>query len=268
MENNNGGSFRKKKVYFSQVSNTALRDENLTLKAKGLYSLIQSYITLENFTLYKNTLMKQCKEGRDGFNSAWKELKKVGYLVQYKIKNENGTYNYEYELLDEPCTENPHTEKPHLENPHTENTYIYNTNSNNTDLNNTNSTCSSSVDLIKEFELNICELKKTTRIKFEEVINRHDSDFVLSILEQCCNSNIKSYAGFEKVFNSYLERNCNTRESVEKATNDYRMKHTKKNIKPCSKADKGKKTNFDNFEAREYDYDDLEKKLLGWDKEE
>lgn len=25
---------------------------------------------------------------------------------------------------------------------------------------------------------------------------------------------------------------------------------------------------FNNFEAREYDYDDLEKKLLGWDKNE
>ena len=29
-----------------------------------------------------------------------------------------------------------------------------------------------------------------------------------------------------------------------------------------------KKTNFNNFEPREYDYDDLEKKLLGWDKED
>jgi hypothetical protein len=48
MEN---GSFRKKKTYFSQVSNEALRDNTLSLKAKGLYALIQSYITIENFTL-------------------------------------------------------------------------------------------------------------------------------------------------------------------------------------------------------------------------
>ena len=50
----NSGTFRKKKIYFSQVSNEALRDENLSLKAKGLYALIQSYITIENFILYKD----------------------------------------------------------------------------------------------------------------------------------------------------------------------------------------------------------------------
>ena len=32
------GKFRKKKVYFTQVSNVAIRDKNLSLKAKGLYA--------------------------------------------------------------------------------------------------------------------------------------------------------------------------------------------------------------------------------------
>ena len=78
------GLFRKKKVYFKQVSNSALSDNSLSLKAKGLYALIQSYITIEDFTLYKNYLLKQCKEGKDGFQSTWNELIKAGYLVQYK----------------------------------------------------------------------------------------------------------------------------------------------------------------------------------------
>lgn len=142
MENNNG-KIRKRQNPFSQVSNIALRDEKLSLKAKGLYSLIQSYITIPNFILYKNTLMKKCKEGRDGFNSAWKELKNNGYLIQYKIKLEDGTYTYEYELSDYPCTENPITDnpptgKPHTDKPTTEKPYVYNnTDSINTDLNNT-----------------------------------------------------------------------------------------------------------------------------------
>ena len=38
--NNDNGSFKGKKVYFSQVSNHAIRDNTLSLKAKGLYSLI------------------------------------------------------------------------------------------------------------------------------------------------------------------------------------------------------------------------------------
>jgi|GEM_PF-4742390 len=97
---NKTGAFRKPKVYFSQVSNTALRDINLSLKAKGLYSLIRSYITIEDFTLYKTTLKKQCKEGEEAFESTWKELKTKGYLIQYKSKGNKGTYEYEYELLD------------------------------------------------------------------------------------------------------------------------------------------------------------------------
>ena len=96
------GRFRKRKIYFTQVSNHALRNEEMSLKAKGLYALIQSYITIEDFTLYKTTLRKQCVEGESAFESAWKELKKNGYLIQYKIQDEKGKFFYEYELLDEP----------------------------------------------------------------------------------------------------------------------------------------------------------------------
>ena len=81
---NKSGAFRKKKVYFSQVSNSALRDINLSLKAKGLYLLIQSYITIPDFILWKTTLIKECKEKTDSFNGAWKELKDNGYLIQRK----------------------------------------------------------------------------------------------------------------------------------------------------------------------------------------
>lgn len=112
-ENTKNGAFRKKKVYFSQVSNVALRDNNLSLKAKGLYALIQSYITIEDFVLYKTTLKKQCIEGEKAFESTWKELKDAGYLIQYRLQdktpNEEGkvlnTFYYEYELLDAPDVE-------------------------------------------------------------------------------------------------------------------------------------------------------------------
>lgn len=96
------GAFRKKKIYFSQVSNVAIRDKKLSLRAKGLYSLISSYITLEDFTLYKNYLISLSEDGKDSFNRTWDELKGAGYLVQYQVRNDNGQYVYEYELFDEP----------------------------------------------------------------------------------------------------------------------------------------------------------------------
>ena len=111
----NTGAFRKKKVYFSQISNTALRDENLSLKAKGLYALIQSYITIEGFTLYKDMLSRQCIDGETAFRSAWKELKSKGYLIQEKTNTGKG-WVYEYELLDEPYILNPRVENPSVGN--------------------------------------------------------------------------------------------------------------------------------------------------------
>lgn len=102
MNYNSGGKFRKKRVNFSMVSNDIIRNDSVSLKAKGLYALIQSYITIDNFTLYKGFLQSKCIEGERAFDSAWRELKEKGYLVQYKLKDENNKYYYEYELLDEP----------------------------------------------------------------------------------------------------------------------------------------------------------------------
>lgn len=103
IKTNNNGAFRKKKVYFTQVSNTALRDENLSLQAKGLYAIIQSYITIEDFILYKNFLIKVTKLSENTFDKYWKELKDKGYLVQYKFFEAGSKgAKYEYELLDTP----------------------------------------------------------------------------------------------------------------------------------------------------------------------
>lgn len=99
-KDNQNGQFRKKKVYFTQVSNVALRDKTLSMKARGLYSVIQSYITMENFILYKTTLRKAFNEGDKAFGSAWNELKKSGYLLQYRLKDDKGIFYYEYELLE------------------------------------------------------------------------------------------------------------------------------------------------------------------------
>ena len=101
------GSFRKRKVYFAQVSDAALRDPNISLRAKGLYSLIESFIAIPDFTLYKSTLKRVCKEGKQAFDNAWDELKKAGYLKQYKIRDaKTGHFVFQYELLDVKKPEN------------------------------------------------------------------------------------------------------------------------------------------------------------------
>lgn len=93
--------FFKNKVPFVPISQVVAKDKEISLKAKGLYLLIQSYITIPNFKLYKSYLMSVCVEGQCSFDSAWNELKEKGYLKIYKIaKSDSKGFYYEYELLD------------------------------------------------------------------------------------------------------------------------------------------------------------------------
>lgn len=93
--------FFRNKVPFVPISQVVAKDKELSLKAKGLYLLIQSYITIPNFKLYKSYLMSVCVEGQCSFDSAWNELKEKGYLKIYKIaKSDAKGFYYEYELLD------------------------------------------------------------------------------------------------------------------------------------------------------------------------
>lgn len=142
----NGGAFRKKKVNFTMVSNLVVRDSTFPTKCLGLYVRIQSYITLENFILYKNTLRKLCPEGEKAFDSMWKGLKQSGYLMQYRLKNSDGTFRYEYDLLEIPNSdeslatlESVHTpKKEYMDNVPCGKGGIYNkTDLINTDLSNT-----------------------------------------------------------------------------------------------------------------------------------
>ena len=100
------GFFRSKKG-FTVVQNEITRDVNISLKAKGLYLVIQAYISMPDKKWTKEDFRNLTKEGKKAFDSAWKELKESGYLKVH-IMSDNGRWRTEYELLDEP-EEGPHT---------------------------------------------------------------------------------------------------------------------------------------------------------------
>ena len=94
------GTFRKKNG-FTITGNTLTRDRKLSLKAKGLYLLISSYITFEDITLTKSFIFSMCVEKEKAFETIWGELKEEGYLKVYMKPSSKG-WSVEYELLDEP----------------------------------------------------------------------------------------------------------------------------------------------------------------------
>lgn len=119
---NNDGTFRKKKISYTPISNPALDDETLSMKGAGLYSRIYRYITIPDFTLYKSFLQKKFPDGIRSFNTCWNELKDKGYLKQYRIRTEKG-FRYEYELLDEPDLDTPATVNIRMDGTVVDNTY-------------------------------------------------------------------------------------------------------------------------------------------------
>ena len=100
------GVFRSKKG-FTVVQNIIAKNDGLSLKAKGLYLVIQANITMPNKQWKKTDFMNMTKEGRKAFDSAWNELKEFGFLKIYKRSTQSGFISM-YELLDEPI-EGPHT---------------------------------------------------------------------------------------------------------------------------------------------------------------
>ena len=73
------GQFRKKRG-FTAVQNAVAKNTDISLKAKGLYLLIQAFITMPDVSWKKSDFEAMCKEGTKAFNSAWDELKNKGYL--------------------------------------------------------------------------------------------------------------------------------------------------------------------------------------------
>ena len=100
------GFFRSKKG-FTVVQNEITRDTHISLKAKGLYLVIQAYISMPDKKWTKEDFRNLTKEGKKAFDSAWKELKDFGYLKVHFMPD-NGKWQAEYELLDEPDL-GPHT---------------------------------------------------------------------------------------------------------------------------------------------------------------
>lgn len=84
---------------FTMIPRELLLDSRINPKTRLLYGIIKSYITIENFTIYKTTLRKALGcNSISAFDKYWKELKDLGLLVQEK-KHINGRWKYSYKLL-------------------------------------------------------------------------------------------------------------------------------------------------------------------------
>ena len=73
---------------YTVMSNHHLRNANLSLKAKGLLSMMLSLPEDWNYTT--RGLAKICKEGVDAIGAALRELEGAGYIVRHQRRDKSG----------------------------------------------------------------------------------------------------------------------------------------------------------------------------------
>lgn len=119
---------------YTVMCNCHLKDTSLSLKAKGLLSMMLSLPDKWNYNT--RGLAAICKEGVDAISTAIRELEKAGYIVRRQLRGSNGRItDTEYIIYERPQDQGPTApeppepappgpEAPDLTSPYPENPYV------------------------------------------------------------------------------------------------------------------------------------------------
>lgn len=202
---------------YTVMSNTHLRDKSLSLKAKGLLSVMLSLP--DNWDYSIAGLVAICKENETAVKSALNELKDNNYVVVTKenpTKSNGGRIKYTYEVYEEPYkqkiekqdTENLGVERQQVENHGQLNTNGLSTNELNTNkqsterLNTDKVHTSTSID--GEVHTSISE-KQTARVTRQDMQAKKD-DMVCRFFA-ICDDNIENKTirvAVKRTFRKYM----------------------------------------------------------------
>lgn len=121
---------------YTVMSNSHFREKEMSLKGKGLLSLMMSLPDDWDYSIAGLTTLS--KDGKDSVMSALNELEKFGYLKRTRLTDEKGKFaGYDYDIFEHPQRENPYAENPNTDKPNTENPPQYITNQSSTKEQNT-----------------------------------------------------------------------------------------------------------------------------------
>ena len=108
---------------YTVMSNHHLRNHQLSLKAKGLLSMMLSLPDDWNYTT--RGLAKICKEGVDAIGGALRELESAGYIVRHQLRDRQGRISdTEYVIYEQPQPRQPDTAAPDTDSPDTDFPYL------------------------------------------------------------------------------------------------------------------------------------------------
>lgn len=106
---------------FTVMSNTHFKEKGMSLKSKGLLSLMLSLPDDWNYSI--SGLVRLSKDGKDSVMTALAELEEFGYLTRHRTTDSKGKFSgVEYNIFEQPQRENPSAENPNSAKQHAENT--------------------------------------------------------------------------------------------------------------------------------------------------
>ena len=101
---------------YTVMSNYHLKDTSLSLKAKGLLSMMPSLPDEWNYNT--RGLAAICKEGVDAISTAVRELERAGYIIRRQLRGANGRItDTEYTIYEKPQDQDPTEPEPETPEP-------------------------------------------------------------------------------------------------------------------------------------------------------
>ena len=191
---------------YTTMSNYHLRDINLSLKAKGLLSLMLSLP--EDWDYSVRGLEKICTETKDTINGILNELKKNNYLVRRRIYCNGKISRWEYDIYES----NLHPKKQDIENQDIEKQDIENQDINKK-LNNKrlNNKKLNNKEIHKE-SYGVYKRIKLTIDEYLRLVNDYGEDFIkqqIDLLDEYVesNNNKNKYTNFNLVLRKSIREN-------------------------------------------------------------
>lgn len=243
---------------FTTVPN-GIFESDLTFNAIGIYCTIIKMKNANGWKVYQSTLVSD-KNGRTKVMNGMKELIEKGWIEKVQLRDEKGRLNgVKYIIRSIPTAFQPKSEKPTSGNPTSEkpnsdnvplqiktNTNKENTNKKNTNKYTTQQQVACSSNAVNLNSSCIAEIENNTHLKLSNNQFKKVSNWEIDRLR-------KAIAIFKEQQGQYFT----LLEKIYLDNGNFAPKSNKSNT--------NNKVNPANFTQREYDYDKLEKQLLGWE---
>ena len=210
---------------YTVMSNHHLRNANLSLKAKGLLSMMLSLPEDWNYTT--RGLAKICKEGVDAIGAALRELEAAGYIVRHKLRDRQGRISdteyviYEQPQLRKPDTDSPDTENPYMDKPDTEKPAELNIEKSNTQKSSTHGSSTDSIPFREPAAAQLPERKGRDAMSVSEMESYRDLILENIEYDHLCREFTTYREDLDEIVELMVETVCAKRKTTRIAGSDF-----------------------------------------------